>query len=116
MASKHWTDTKDTTLDSSAFTLTSTQATIVEAAREFGENWAPFATDVDRNDSAPVKDMVRDTVSLGLTGLTIPTNFGGGGHSAIEFASRSSRRAVRRSRGWQATSYSPPPVPVRQSS
>jgi hypothetical protein len=35
-------------VDSSAFTLTPDQEKIKEAARQFGEKWAPRATEIDR--------------------------------------------------------------------
>ncbi|MGU3500934.1 acyl-CoA dehydrogenase family protein [Mycobacterium sp. C31M] len=88
-------------MDASAFTLTTDQARIVAAAKEFGEKWAPFATEIDRNDSAPVADMIRDTVDLGLSGLTIPTEFGGRGHDAIEF-SLAVEQACRSMKSWMA--------------
>jgi alkylation response protein AidB-like acyl-CoA dehydrogenase len=88
-------------LDSTAFALTSTQAEIVDAAKQFGEKWAPLATDIDRNDTAPTDEMIPDTVTLGLSGLTIPEEFGGRGHSAIEFA-LAVEQACRSMKSWMA--------------
>jgi alkylation response protein AidB-like acyl-CoA dehydrogenase len=88
-------------LDSSAFALTPTQQEIVDAAREFGEKWAPLATEIDRDDKAPTDQMIADTVTLGLSGLTIPEEFGGRGHSAIEFA-LAVEQACRSMKSWMA--------------
>jgi alkylation response protein AidB-like acyl-CoA dehydrogenase len=88
-------------LDSTAFALTSTQSEIVEAARQFGEKWAPHAAEIDRNDAAPTGEMIRDTVDLGLSGLTIPKDLGGRGHSAIEFA-LAVEQACRSMKSWMA--------------
>jgi len=91
----------NTTVDSSAFALTPTQQEIVDAAREFGEKWAPLATEIDRDDKAPTDQMIADTVTLGLSGLTIPEEFGGRGHSAIEFA-LAVEQACRSMKSWMA--------------
>src|SRR5947209_1483754 len=88
-------------MDSTAFALSPTQSEIVDAARKFGEKWAPLAADIDRNDTAPVDEMIRDTVDLGLSGLTIPEEFGGRGHSAIEFA-LAVEQACRSMKSWMA--------------
>jgi len=88
-------------VDSSAFALTPTQQEIVDAAREFGEKWAPLATEIDRDDKAPADQMIADTVTLGLSGLTIPEEFGGRGHSAIEFA-LAVEQACRSMKSWMA--------------
>ena len=88
-------------MDSSAFALTPTQQEIVDAAREFGEKWAPLATEIDRDDKAPADQMIADTVTLGLSGLTIPEEFGGRGHSAIEFA-LAVEQACRSMKSWMA--------------
>ncbi|HTI74145.1 MAG TPA: acyl-CoA dehydrogenase family protein, partial [Mycobacterium sp.] len=88
-------------MDSSAFALTPTQQEIVDAAREFGEKWAPLATEIDRDDKAPTDQMIADTVTLGLSGLTIPEEFGGRGHSAIEFA-LAVEQACRSMKSWMA--------------
>jgi alkylation response protein AidB-like acyl-CoA dehydrogenase len=88
-------------LDSSAFALTPTQQEIVDAAREFGEKWAPLATEIDRDDKAPTDQMIADTVTLGLSGLTIPEEFGGRGHSAIEFA-LAVEQSCRSMKSWMA--------------
>lgn len=88
-------------MDSSAFALTPKQQEIVDAARQFGEAWAPKATDIDRNDSAPTDEMIAHTVALGLSGLTIPEEFGGRGHNAIEFA-LAVEQACRSMKSWIA--------------
>jgi alkylation response protein AidB-like acyl-CoA dehydrogenase len=89
------------TLDSSAFALTPIQQEIVSTARDFGEKWAPLATEIDRDDKAPTDQMIADTVTLGLSGLTIPEEFGGRGHSAIEFA-LAVEQACRSMKSWMA--------------
>ncbi|WP_329410374.1 acyl-CoA dehydrogenase family protein [Nocardia vinacea] len=73
-------------METAAFDLSPEQADIQTRARAFGEKWAPLATRIDREDAAPIADMVRDTVDMGLAGITIPTEYGGKGLSAIEFA------------------------------
>lgn len=88
-------------MDSTAFTLTTTQRDIVNKAKEFGEKWAPLATEIDRQDSAPVSEMIADTVALGLAGITVPEDFGGRGHSAIEFA-LAVEQACRSMKSWMA--------------
>lgn len=88
-------------MDSTAFTLTPDQEKIKDAARQFGENWAPYATEIDRNDNAPTAAMVQDTVDLELAGLTIPQEFGGRGFSAIEFA-LAVEQACRSMKSWMA--------------
>ncbi|EHB49854.1 Butyryl-CoA dehydrogenase [Mycolicibacterium rhodesiae JS60] len=88
-------------MDSSAFALTPIQQEIVNAARQFGEKWAPLATEIDRDDKAPTDQMIADTVTLGLSGLTIPEEFGGRGHSAIEFA-LAVEQACRSMKSWMA--------------
>jgi butyryl-CoA dehydrogenase len=88
-------------LDSSALALTAAQQEIVDAARQFGEKWAPLATEIDREDTAPTDEMIADTVTLGLSGLTIPKEFGGRGHSAIEFA-LAVEQACRSMKSWMA--------------
>jgi alkylation response protein AidB-like acyl-CoA dehydrogenase len=81
--------------------LTPTQQEIVDAAQQFGEKWAPLATEIDRDDKAPTDEMIADTVTLGLSGLTIPEEFGGRGHSAIEFA-LAVEQACRSMKSWMA--------------
>jgi alkylation response protein AidB-like acyl-CoA dehydrogenase len=88
-------------LDSSALALTPHQQEIVDAARQFGEKWAPLATEIDHDDKAPTDEMIADTVTLGLSGLTIPEEFGGRGHSAIEFA-LAVEQACRSMKSWMA--------------
>lgn len=88
-------------MDSTAFALTPDQEKIQAAARQFGEKWAPHATDIDRNDSAPTAEMISDTVELGLAGLTIPTEYGGRGYTAIEFA-LAVEQACRSMKSWMA--------------
>jgi alkylation response protein AidB-like acyl-CoA dehydrogenase len=88
-------------LDSSALALTPYQQEIIDAARQFGEKWAPLATEIDREDKAPTDEMIADTVTLGLSGLTIPEEFGGRGHSAIEFA-LAVEQACRSMKSWMA--------------
>jgi alkylation response protein AidB-like acyl-CoA dehydrogenase len=88
-------------MDATAFELSAQQEEIRRSAREFGETWAPMATEIDRTDTAPVDDMVRHTVQLGLSGLTIPTEHGGRGLSAIEFA-LAVEEACRAMKSWMA--------------
>jgi alkylation response protein AidB-like acyl-CoA dehydrogenase len=73
-------------VDSTAFDLTPEQERITTAAKEFGTNWAADATRIDRDDDAPIEEMIADTTRLEIAGITIPREFGGLGGSAIEFA------------------------------
>ncbi|MFI7669634.1 acyl-CoA dehydrogenase family protein [Nocardia sp. NPDC049526] len=88
-------------MDTTAFDLSPTQADIQDRARAFGEKWAQLATQIDRDDAAPIADMVRDTVDMGLAGITIPTEYGGKGLSAIEFA-LAVESACRAMKSWMA--------------
>lgn len=88
-------------MDASAFELTATQQDLVARARMFGEKWAPHAAEIDRSDSAPIAEMVADTVQLGLSGITIPTEFGGRGGTAIDFA-LATEAACRAMKSWMA--------------
>ena len=88
-------------MNSSSFELTDEQERIRTAAREFGEHWAPRATEIDREDSAPEREMIRHTAELGLAGITIPTEYGGQGLGAIEFA-LAVEEACRAMKSWLA--------------
>ncbi|MBF6148873.1 acyl-CoA dehydrogenase family protein [Nocardia nova] len=72
-------------MDTTAFDLSPIQADIQARAQAFGEKWAPLATRIDREDTTPIADMVRDTVDMGPAGITIPVEYGGKGLRAIEF-------------------------------
>lgn len=88
-------------MDVTAFALTAEQQQIVDAAQVFGEKWASRASEIDRLDMAPTDEMIKDTVDLGLAGLTIPAEFGGRGFSAIEFA-LAVEQACRSMKSWMA--------------
>ncbi|OYO26344.1 Butyryl-CoA dehydrogenase [Janthinobacterium sp. PC23-8] len=88
-------------MDATAFDLTQQQQEIKERAKAFGDKWAPFAKEIDRNDAAPLKEMVQDSVEMGLAGLTIPTQYGGKNLSAIEFA-LAVEEACRAMKSWMA--------------
>lgn len=88
-------------MDASAFELSPRQREIAERARAFGEKWAPYATAIDREDSAPLDEMVRDSVEMGVAGITIPTDYGGQGLTALEF-SLAVEEACRAMRSWMA--------------
>lgn len=88
-------------MDASAFALTAAQKDLMERARQFGEKWAPRAAEIDRTDSAPIQEMVADTVAFGLSGITIPTEFGGRGGTAIDFA-LATEAACRAMKSWMA--------------
>lgn len=88
-------------MDASAFELSPRQREIAERARAFGEKWAPYATAIDREDSAPLDEMVRDSVEMGVAGITIPTDYGGQGLTALEF-SLAVEEVCRAMRSWMA--------------
>lgn len=72
-------------MDKTAFQLNEKQKELKERAKAFGEKWAPFAKDMDVSNKAPFKEMLKDSVDMGLAGLTIPAKYGGQDLSAIEF-------------------------------
>lgn len=88
-------------MDNSAFTLTDVQEDVRQRASAFGEKWAASATDIDRKDHAPIDDMIRDTIDMGLAGMTIPVEFGGQGLSAVEFT-LAVEAACRSMKSWMA--------------
>jgi alkylation response protein AidB-like acyl-CoA dehydrogenase len=88
-------------VDATAFDLSPRQREIAEAAKAFGEKWAPHATSIDRDDHAPTAAMVQDTVDMGLAGITIPEEFGGQGLGALEF-SLAVEAACRAMKSWMA--------------
>jgi alkylation response protein AidB-like acyl-CoA dehydrogenase len=88
-------------MDVSAFELNEDQRAIAERASTWGASWAPLATEIDREDRAPTADMVRSSGEAGLTGLTIPREFGGRGGSAVEFA-LAVEHACRAMKSWMA--------------
>jgi alkylation response protein AidB-like acyl-CoA dehydrogenase len=83
-------------MDATAFELSAQQREIDERGRAFGEKWAPHAIDIDRDDVAPLAEMVRDSVDMGVAGITIPTRYGGQGLTALGFlAGRRGGRVAR---------------------
>lgn len=88
-------------MDASTFALTAAQEEIRARAREFGAKWAPLAMAIDRDDEAPMAEMIRHSVELGLAGLTIPAEFGGRGFGAVEF-SLAVEEACRAMKSWMA--------------
>jgi alkylation response protein AidB-like acyl-CoA dehydrogenase len=88
-------------MDATAFELSPQQREIVERGRAFGEKWARHATDIDRDDAAPLSEMVRDSVDMGVAGITIPTRYGGRGLTALEF-SLAVEEACRAMKSWMA--------------
>ncbi|MEU7817630.1 acyl-CoA dehydrogenase family protein [Pseudonocardia sp. NPDC049154] len=88
-------------MDASAFELSAQQRELAERARAFGQKWAPHATTIDRDDAAPLGEMVRDSVEMGVAGITIPTEYGGQGLSAFEF-SIAVEESCRAMKSWMA--------------
>ncbi|WP_060577391.1 MULTISPECIES: acyl-CoA dehydrogenase family protein [unclassified Pseudonocardia] len=88
-------------MDASAFELSPAQRDLAERARAFGEKWAPHATAIDRDDAAPLGEMVQDSVHMGVAGITIPAEYGGQGLNAIEF-SLAVEEACRAMGSWMA--------------
>jgi alkylation response protein AidB-like acyl-CoA dehydrogenase len=88
-------------MDASAFELSPPQRDLAERARAFGEKWAAHATTIDRDDTAPLAEMVQDSVDMGVAGITIPAEYGGQGLTAIEF-SLAVEEACRAMRSWMA--------------
>jgi len=72
-------------MDSTAFELTEKQLDIIRRGKAFGEKWAPSATEIDVTNNGPLKEMLQDTIDMGLAGLTIPSHYGGQDLNAIEF-------------------------------
>jgi alkylation response protein AidB-like acyl-CoA dehydrogenase len=88
-------------MDASAFELTPQQQEIRDRARAVGAKWAPQAAAIDRDDTAPIHEMVRDSVEMGLAGITIPRDLGGQGLGAFEF-SLAVEEACRAMKSWMA--------------
>lgn len=61
------------------------QTMLATTVREFAaENLAPFADDVDEKEEFPI-DQFRGLAELGLTGMTVPEEFGGSGGEYKDF-------------------------------
>ncbi|PSP90302.1 acyl-CoA dehydrogenase [Halobacteriales archaeon QS_4_69_34] len=66
------------------FGLSDEQEQIREEVRRFGENEiAPVATEYDEEEKFP-HDLVEKAAEMGLTGATIPIEYGGAGYSALD--------------------------------
>ncbi len=67
------------------FTLTAEQAAFQQTARTFArEKVAPVAAAIDERDQFPV-DLVRSAGTLGLMGVTIPSEWGGAGLDYVSY-------------------------------
>jgi len=66
------------------FTITDEQEQIKEEVRKFAENEVrPHAREYDREETFP-HDIVDEAAEMGLTGATIPIDYGGAGYDAID--------------------------------
>ena len=67
------------------FTLSPEQAALQDTARRFAESELPeIAAAVEANDEAPGPDVMRRFAELGLLGVNLPAEYGGGGMSHFE--------------------------------
>ncbi|UCF79763.1 MAG: acyl-CoA dehydrogenase [Candidatus Eiseniibacteriota bacterium] len=67
------------------FALTQEQKMIQEAARDFAQKEiAPVAADLDKEEKFPTQ-IVKQLGQLGLMGMTVPTEYGGGGMDNISY-------------------------------
>jgi short-chain 2-methylacyl-CoA dehydrogenase len=68
------------------FDLTAEQQLVRDTVREFAESRiAPVAEELDRQHRFPY-DLVADLADLGLMGMTIPEEYGGGGADTLSYA------------------------------
>ena len=68
------------------FKLTEEQELVRRTVREFAEQRvAPVAEELDRESRFPY-DLVRELAELGLMGMTIPEEYGGGGADTVSYA------------------------------
>lgn len=63
--------------------LSATQMELQGRAREVGAELAKRAADIDRTEQYPLQN-ARDLAAAGFMGMTIPTEYGGGGHSLLD--------------------------------
>src|SRR5918911_4082202 len=68
------------------FDLTAEQELVRSTVREFAESRiAPVAEELDRDHRFPY-DLVAELAELGLMGMTIPDEYGGGGADTVSYA------------------------------
>ena len=66
--------------------ITDRQKDLLERVRTLGEKWQPSVSQWDRDDTAPLADLLAMARNEGLLGLTIPEAHGGLGGTAIDYA------------------------------
>jgi len=67
------------------FSLTQEQAALQETVRRFAQTELPkVAAEVETNDHAPGPDVLKKFAELGLLGVNLPSDYGGGGMSHFE--------------------------------
>jgi butyryl-CoA dehydrogenase len=67
------------------FDFTPEQSALQERAREAGLEWRGRQAEWDRDDTAPYDEIMMRLRDLGLLGLTMPTEYGGQGLTALDY-------------------------------
>lgn len=65
--------------------ITDRQRDLLDRVRTLGQKWAPLVSQWERDDAAPVAELLATAGDEGLLGLTIPTEQGGQGGTAIDY-------------------------------
>jgi butyryl-CoA dehydrogenase len=81
------------------FNLSASQLSLQTRAREVGMRWRGQYAKWDAEDEAPYRDVVASLRDAGLLGLTIPTEYGGKGGDALDYAIVV-EELIRTSRSW----------------
>jgi len=81
------------------FDLSPEQLALQEKAREVGSQWRGQYESWDAKDDAPYKEVLASLRDAGLLGLTMPTQYGGKGGTAMDYA-LVVEQLVRNSRSW----------------
>ncbi|MDI1289684.1 MAG: acyl-CoA/acyl-ACP dehydrogenase [bacterium] len=68
------------------FTLTPLQKELVERATAAGQEYRKFGNEWDQANLAPIEEVTVRMAELGLTGITMPKEYGGLGLSTLEYA------------------------------
>ena len=68
------------------FELTPQQEDLQKRARQFGDEFRPYAAEWDINNKVPIDDMTKRAGELGLLAITMPKEHGGQDLSTIEYA------------------------------
>jgi alkylation response protein AidB-like acyl-CoA dehydrogenase len=67
------------------FEMTKEQQAMVEGVKELGEKWLPNVSNWDREDKAPLLELMHEAKEYGLLGITVPKEYGGRGLNVIDY-------------------------------